>query len=54
MILITNYDRQKTNVEYFNYLSSLVTNDARCTYEIISRIAMAKQLSRRRRFFLPA
>jgi hypothetical protein len=30
------------NVEYFNYLGSLVTNDARCTREIKSRIAMLK------------
>ena len=30
------------NAEYFNYLGSLVTNAARCTCEIKSRIAMAK------------
>jgi hypothetical protein len=30
------------NVEYFNHLASTITNDARCTYEIQSRIAMAK------------
>jgi hypothetical protein len=29
-------------VEYFNYLSSTITNDARCTREIKSRIAKAK------------
>jgi hypothetical protein len=29
-------------VEYFNYLGSLVTKDARRTCEIISRIAIAK------------
>jgi hypothetical protein len=28
-------------VEYFNYLGSMVINDARCTHEIKSRIAMA-------------
>jgi hypothetical protein len=28
-------------VEYFNYLSSTITNDARCTPESKSRIAMA-------------
>jgi hypothetical protein len=32
---------QLQNVEYFNYLGS-ITNDARCTCEIKSRIAMAK------------
>jgi hypothetical protein len=34
--------KQLENVEYFNYLGSMVTNDARCTHEIKSRIAMAK------------
>jgi hypothetical protein len=34
--------KQLENVEYFNYLDSMITNDARCTREIKSRIAMAK------------
>jgi hypothetical protein len=34
--------KQLENVDYFNYLGSLITNDARCTREINSRIAMAK------------
>jgi hypothetical protein len=29
-------------VEYLNYLGSMITNDARCTSEIKSRIAMEK------------
>jgi hypothetical protein len=33
--------KELQNVEYFNYLGS-ITNDARCTREIESRIAMAK------------
>jgi hypothetical protein len=33
--------KELDNVEYFNYLGS-ITNDARCTREIKSRIAMAK------------
>jgi hypothetical protein len=33
---------QLENVEYFNYLGSMITNDARCTREIKSRIATAK------------
>jgi hypothetical protein len=33
---------QLENVEYFNYLGSMITNDARCTCETKSRIAMAK------------
>jgi hypothetical protein len=34
--------KQLENVEYFSYLGSLITNDARCTCEIKSRISMAK------------
>jgi hypothetical protein len=34
--------KQLENVEYFSYLGSMITNDARCTREIKSRIAMAK------------
>jgi hypothetical protein len=34
--------KQLENVEYFNYLGSVITNDARCTREIKSRISMAK------------
>ena len=33
---------QHTNVEYFKYLGSRITKDARCTQEIKSRIYMAK------------
>jgi hypothetical protein len=33
--------KQLENVEYFNYLGSIKTNDARCTREIKSRNAMA-------------
>jgi hypothetical protein len=34
--------KQLENVEYFNYLGSMITNDTRCTREFKSRIAMAK------------
>jgi hypothetical protein len=34
--------KQVENVEYLNCLSSMTTNDARCTCEIKYRIAMAK------------
>jgi hypothetical protein len=34
--------KQPANVEYFNYWGSTKTNDAGCTREIKSRIAMAK------------
>jgi hypothetical protein len=33
--------KQLENVEYFNYLGSIITNDAICTREIKSRTAMA-------------
>ena len=32
--------RQQENMEYFNYLGSMITNDARCAREIKSRIAI--------------
>jgi hypothetical protein len=34
--------KQLKNVEYLNYLGSMLTSDARCTREIKSRIAMEK------------
>jgi len=34
--------KQPENVEYFNYLGSIIINDARCTCEIKSSIVMAK------------
>ena len=36
--------KQLENMEYFSYLDSLTTNDARCTREIKSRIAMEKSV----------
>jgi len=33
---------QLENVEYFSYWGSMITNGARCTREIQSRIAMEK------------
>jgi hypothetical protein len=32
-------------MEYFNYLGSMITTNARCTHEIESRIVMAKTAS---------
>ena len=46
--------KQLENVEFFNYLGSMITNDARFTREIKYRIVMAKQHSARRRLFSPA
>jgi hypothetical protein len=34
--------KQLENVEYFNYLGSMITNNARCTREIKYSIGMAK------------
>jgi hypothetical protein len=40
--------RPVENVEEFNYLGSMITNDARCTLEIKARIAMAKAAFKRK------
>jgi Tfp pilus assembly major pilin PilA len=42
--------KQLENVEYFNYLDSMITNYARCAREI----KWLKQHSTRRRIFSPA
>jgi hypothetical protein len=34
--------KQLGNVEHFNYLGSVITNDAKCIREIKSRIGLAK------------
>jgi hypothetical protein len=41
-VQIVTDQKQQKNVEYFNYFSNMVTNDARCTHEIKFRSAMAK------------
>jgi predicted RNA-binding protein len=41
-IQIMTDQKQPENVEYFNYLGSMITNDARCTLEIKSKISMTK------------
>jgi hypothetical protein len=43
--------KQLENVEYFNYLGSMITNDARCTREIKSRIAVAKTAFNKKKTF---
>jgi hypothetical protein len=43
--------KQLENVEYFNYLDSMITNDTRCTREIKSRIAMAKAAFNKKTLF---
>jgi hypothetical protein len=39
------------SAEYFNYLGSMIANDATSTREVKSRIVMAKQYSTRSRIF---
>jgi hypothetical protein len=39
------------NVEYFNYLCSRITNDARCTWEIKSRTATGKAAFNKKTLF---
>jgi hypothetical protein len=47
----TTDQRQPENVEYFNYLCVIVTNDAKCTREIKSMIVMAKAASNKKALF---
>jgi len=42
---------QPENVKYFNCLSSTITNDARCTLEIKSRIPMIKAAFKKKSIF---
>jgi hypothetical protein len=44
---------QPENAEYFKYFDSMITNDARCTREIKSRIAMTEATFNKTRLFLP-
>jgi hypothetical protein len=48
--------KQLQNMEYFKCLGRMITNDARCTCEMKTRISMAKKKkhSTRRRLFSPA
>ena len=41
--------KQLENVESLKYLGNMLTNDARCTCEIKSRIAMAKAVFNKKR-----
>jgi hypothetical protein len=47
--------KQLKNVEYFNYLGSMITNESRCTCEKLNpELPWHKQHSTRRRIFSPA
>ena len=43
--------KQLENVECLKYLGSILTNDGRCTCEIISRIAMTKSAFNKKTFY---
>jgi len=43
--------KQPENVEYFSCLGRMITNDARCTREIKSRIVMGKTAFNKKTFF---
>jgi len=46
--------KQLENVEYFNYVGSMITDDARCTCGIKSRIAMEKAVFNKTKTLLKA
>jgi len=46
--------KQLENVEYFSYLGSMITNDARCICEIKARIVLAKSAFNKKKLFSPA
>jgi hypothetical protein len=49
-VSVINDQKQLANVGYFSYLRSIITNNARCMYEIKSRTVIAKQHSTKRLF----
>jgi hypothetical protein len=48
---ITIDQKQPEYMEYFNYLGSIITNDASCIREIKSRIVMAKACNKKKTLF---
>jgi hypothetical protein len=50
-VLIMTDQKQLQNVEHFNYLGSQITNSARRTHKIKSRIAMAKAAFNKKNLF---
>jgi hypothetical protein len=51
LLLNTKIKKQPQNLEYFNSLSSQMTNYARCTREIKSNTAMAKAAPHKKNTF---
>ena len=50
-IQITIEYKHPENVEYFNYLDRITTNDARCTREMKFRIAVARASFNKKNLF---
>jgi len=50
IIQITTLQKQLENVKCFNYLESMITNDARCTIRIKSWIVKAKTAFNKKTF----
>jgi hypothetical protein len=51
-VKILIYQKQAQNVDYFNHLGSMITNDATFTREIKSMIAMAREaLNKKKKLF---
>jgi hypothetical protein len=48
---IVTDQKQLQSAEYFNCLCNMITNDARCTCEIKSSIAMAKVAFKKKNIF---
>jgi hypothetical protein len=46
--------KPQENVEYFNYAGNITTNEVRCTREIKSRTAMAKEAFNRKNNLFPS
>jgi hypothetical protein len=53
-VQIMIYKKKLANLEYFNSLGSVITDDARCTGDIKCAIAMAKAAFNRRWLFSQA
>jgi hypothetical protein len=47
--IMINQKKKMKNVKYFNYLCSMITNDARCTLEIKFRVVMTKAAFNRKK-----
>jgi hypothetical protein len=46
--------KQPENVEYFNYLDSIIINVGRCTCEIIARISTSKTAFHKKKTLFPS